>query len=283
MPKIDHASQEVASEWSAIWGAKEVASEARNIDTHSALYRAVNDLLADVPRGGVVLEGGCGLGRWIFHCRGTHRILGLERSEPALRALKSYDQELRVVRGDVFQLPIQSESVDLYFSFGVLEHFQGGPAGGLREAHRVLRPGGMLFITGPGSGPLSLAYGIQGLARQPVIRRLVGKPPLRRNGQEFFQYRFSAAEMRGFLKEAGFQIQETKSWGNLETLWQYVSPLRHPATRQFRVYPEVVMSGSEERLTTAGMWLHRAVRRVAPWLFAYAWAIRAVKPAVRAT
>ena len=273
----------MASEWNAIWGAKDVASDARNIDACSALYRAVNDVLADVPRGGVVLEGGCGLGRWIFHCRATHRILGLERSEPALRALKAYDKDVRVVRGDVFQLPIQSECVDLYFSFGVLEHFEGGPSGGLREAYRVLQGGGTLFITGPGGGPFSLAYGIQGLARQPVLRSLLGKPRLRRNGQEFFQYRFSQAEMRGFLEEAGFRIQRTESWGNLETLWQYIPPLRHPATRQFRMYPEVVMSGMEDRLTTPGMWLHRVVRRVAPWLFAYAWAIRAVKPALRAT
>ena len=162
MPKIDHASREVASEWNAIWGAKEVASEARNIDTHSALYRGVNDVLADVRRDGIILEGGCGLGRWIFHCRGTHRILGLERSEPALRALKSYDRELRVVRGDVFQLPIQSESVDLYFSFGVLEHFQGGPAGGCARPTGSCGREGCFLLPGRAAGRFHWPPGYKG-------------------------------------------------------------------------------------------------------------------------
>ena len=281
MPKIDYASREVACEWNEIWGTKDVASEARNIDVHSVLYKAVTDVLAEVPPGGVVLEGGCGLGRWIFHCKGTHKILGLERSEPALRTLRNYDRDMRVARGDVFQLPIQNESVDLYFSFGVLEHFEGGPLRALQEAYRVLRPGGTLFITGPGSGALSMAYGLHGLARQPALRWLFGKPPLNGNGREFFQYRFSPAEMRGYLRVAGFRVKQTEKWGNLETLWQYVSPLRHPVTRKFRQYHEVVMSGMNERLTKIGMRLHQAVRGVAPWLFAYAWAIRVVKPANR--
>ena len=162
MPKIDYASREVASEWNQIWGAKQVESELGNIDVTSSLYKAVKGVLADVPPGGMVLEGGCGLGRWMLHCRGTHKILGLERSEPALRALRDYNRELPLVRGDVFQLPLDSESVDLYFSFGVFEHFAGGPLEWLREASRVLRPDGTLFITGPGSGPLSWRMGCKG-------------------------------------------------------------------------------------------------------------------------
>ncbi len=283
MPQIDYAGREVASEWNAIWEEKEVARESHNIDTQSALFREVEEVLAETPREGVVLEGGCGLGRWMFHCQGTHRVAGIELSEPALRALRRNDVALPLARGDVFRLPIRSESVDLYLSFGVLEHFEAGPGGGLQEAHRVLRPGGTLFITGPGGEVLSLAYGIQGLARQATVRRLLGKLPTSQKGREFFQYRFRPAEMRRFLRATGFEVQRSRHWGNLETLWQYIPRLRHPATQQFSVYHDLVMSGTPQRLTDTGMWLHRAVRRAAPWLFAYAWAIRAVKPRTRAS
>jgi hypothetical protein len=38
----------------------------------------------------------------------------------------------------------------------------------------------------------------------------------------------------------------------------------HPETRRFRFFNEVVISGTEQRMTTFGMALHAAVRRVAP-------------------
>ena len=277
MPRIDYAQAHVSAEWDSIWSAREVSSEAQNIDRRSALFRMVEAVLAEVPPGGLVLEGGCGLGRWLLYCRGKYNIFGLERSQPALRALKENSPDIPTVCGDVFHLPVKSGSVDLYLSFGVLEHFQGGPAEGLREAYRVLRPGSTLLITGPGYSLFSLAEGLQELSRKPLVRRLFHKPPIEK-GDHFFQYRFRLAEMRRFLKETGFEILRVETWGNLETLWQYIPPLRHPETRGFRFYYEVVMSGTAQRLTGLGMGLHAVVRRVAPWLFAYAWAIRAAKP-----
>ena len=103
------------------------------------------------------------------------------------------------------------------------------------------------------------------------------KPPI--EGESlFYQYRFRPTEIEHFLKNAGFKVLQTVYWGNLETLWQYIVPLRHPNTRSFRWYDEVVMSGRPFRLTKLGKKLYSIIRRFTPWLFHYAWLIQAIKP-----
>jgi ubiquinone/menaquinone biosynthesis C-methylase UbiE len=275
--KIDHAKQDVASEWNSIWAAKDVANEARSIDTQSVFFKTVADVLANVLQDGVILEGGCGLGRWLLHCQDKSRIIGLDRSESALRALKHYATTSVVVCGDVFQLPLRSGIVDCYLSFGVMEHFQGGPTEGLREAYRVLKPGGTLLISGPGASRCSLAELLLELSRLHLVRRVFHKPPIEAQ-TDFFQYRFRPDEMRCFLRDTGFRVLQTVTWGNLEILWQYFPPLRHPETRSLAWYNDMVMSGTHFRLTRFGMRLHATIRRFTPWLFHYAWLIQAVKP-----
>lgn len=51
----------------------------------------------------------------------------------------------RLVAGDAHTLPLEAESFDLAISISTFEHFADGAAV-LREIHRVLRPGGTLFV-----------------------------------------------------------------------------------------------------------------------------------------
>jgi SAM-dependent methyltransferase len=153
--KVDYAQQKVAREWDTIWSLKNVADEERNIDKYIVFFNAVEDILRSVPSNGIILEGGCGLGRWLLYHKDSRRIVELDYSLSALSALKAYQPESRVCRGDVTRLPIASNSVDCYLSFGVLEHFEGGPDSGPQEAYRVLKPDGTLLISGPGATPQS--------------------------------------------------------------------------------------------------------------------------------
>jgi SAM-dependent methyltransferase len=50
--------------------------------------------------------------------------------------------------GDLSAIPIDSESVDIVLNIQVLEHVTS-PAQILREIHRVLKPGGTLYLTAP--------------------------------------------------------------------------------------------------------------------------------------
>lgn len=277
MSNIDYADEKGVSEWDRLWSEKDVADEARNIDKQSTFFNIVTQTLTNLPQDAVILEGGCGLGRWLLHCESKYRIFGLDHSEPALRALREFSAVSCLACADVFHLPLKSEIIDCYLSFGVLEHFEGGPIEGLREAYRALKPGGILLITGPGSSPLSLVDPLRKLSRVALIRRLLHKPPIER-GMYFFQYRFRPAEMRHFLHSVGFSNMQTILWGNLETLWQYFPPLRHRLTMIYGWYSDVIMSGTPFRLTGVGMILHKIIRRLTPWLFHYAWMIQAEKP-----
>lgn len=277
MPEVDYSQREVAAEWDVIWSAKNVADEAKNIDRHSVFFKIVDRVLNNIPSRSLVIEAGCGLGRWLLYCGNKHLLIGLDYSFSALIALKAYQANACVSSCDVFHLPMPSNIVDCCLSFGVLEHFEGGPSEGISEAKRVLKPGGILLISGPGNLPMSLAKPLLKMSRWNLVRRIFRKPIFER-GNYFFQYRFSPGEMERFLTGSGFRIIETIPWGNMEIMWQFLPFLRHRETKMYRCYHDVVMSGTSFRLTPWGVRLHTLVRQFAPWMFQYAWIIQAVKP-----
>jgi SAM-dependent methyltransferase len=70
-------------------------------------------------------------------------------SNPALAtAPPNLDPRVRFVHGDATTLPFGDSSFDLVTMFDVLEHVEEDD-GAVREALRVLRPGGHLLITSP--------------------------------------------------------------------------------------------------------------------------------------
>ena len=99
----------------------------------------------------VVLEGGCGLGRWLFFLRklGYKKLIGVDFITPPLDKIKKHDKEITVKVGNVDSLPIEDSSIDLYLSMGVIEHFEEGPEDSLLEARRVLKKEGIMIISVP--------------------------------------------------------------------------------------------------------------------------------------
>lgn len=86
-----------------------------------------------------VLEVGCGLGR-LHSCHQNWH--GIEYSETAVQeAKKLFGENINIAEGDARKLPVESDSVDLYFSFAALEHVPEVERAFI-EIERVIKGGG---------------------------------------------------------------------------------------------------------------------------------------------
>lgn len=98
----------------------------------------------DVPSGGRALDVACGAGRHLreMERRGL-RPVGLDLSLPLLSVAR--EAGLRVVRGDMRELPFAADAFELVTNFFTSFGYFDDPAEDIRvatEVRRVLRPGG---------------------------------------------------------------------------------------------------------------------------------------------
>jgi ubiquinone/menaquinone biosynthesis C-methylase UbiE len=123
----------------------------RNARFLAWLAARLRALRAETP-GGRLLDLGCGSGV-VLHCarESFDLTVGLDLSASILQACRGKGDGL--VCGDVGELPFRDASFDAVACFATLHHvLEHGPL--LREVHRVLRPGGVLYT----DHDLSLAF-----------------------------------------------------------------------------------------------------------------------------
>lgn len=154
-----------------------------------------------LPRDGIIVEAGCGLGRWVIHFRSRgYRIIGLDNSLDALCRMKEFDGSLPVMAGDVLGLPLGDESVEAVMSLGVVEHFEEGPGELFREMHRVLTRDGLLFVSVPHNSRFRRLVTNNLIRVQNVLLRSIGYP------MRFSEYRYTGAELRHMVARSGFEV-----------------------------------------------------------------------------
>lgn len=111
--------------------------------------RAVARWLQSIsPINGWVLDAGCGTGvttQWLTD-QGVSAI-GLDLLPDGLRALRAQHRVIPLVQGSVERLPFQDRRISAIMFLDVLEHVDDSAA--LREAARVLKPGGWLIASAP--------------------------------------------------------------------------------------------------------------------------------------
>lgn len=108
---------------------------------------------ASVARPPRVLDLGAAEGLTLLEVRhqlgGHGRFDGVELSEPLLANAPRLPANVRLLRGDIHQLPPSlADDYDLITILAVLEHVDD-PARVLRQAFSRLRPGGVLVVTCP--------------------------------------------------------------------------------------------------------------------------------------
>jgi SAM-dependent methyltransferase len=94
-----------------------------------------------------VLDGGCGMGRYLRLTGEARLSVGLDLSEAVLAArdLAAGMGNVAIVRGDLLRLPFAEGSFDHVYSIGVLDHTPDPKAAFLGLA-RLLKPGGRIAI-----------------------------------------------------------------------------------------------------------------------------------------
>src|SRR5919108_4856395 len=115
--------------------------------------RAARWLPADAVR---VLDVGCafGYGSVAIQARGPagRVVVGVERDAEHLERGRELYPWLTILEGDAASLPVAGGCADAVVLLDVIEHL-GDPEPAVAEAHRALRPGGVLVVSVPHRGP----------------------------------------------------------------------------------------------------------------------------------
>ena len=135
------------------------------------------------------------MGQWVqfLKARG-YTAAGLDYSEAMIGLLKNAYPATAWHAGAIQAVPLPSASVDAVISWGVIEHDEAGPEAALREFHRILRPGGKLFVTVP----------IDSAATRRLSQITEGPPD--RDGATFYQYFFTPDELAARVAATGFTV-----------------------------------------------------------------------------
>lgn len=157
--------------------------------------------------GSRILDGGCGMGEWTACLAGQgFKVVGVDIRARTIERLIAWFPHLQFVRADLRDTHFEPRSFDAYFSWGTFEHFEAGLAGCVAEAHRILKPGGWLFVSVPYQNWRLILRESRLLERwdESFDRRAGYGTP-----QRFYQWRLTRPELRRKLELHGFKVHST--------------------------------------------------------------------------
>ena len=178
------------SYWEAVWSRYDLLEELKGGDHF--IGTVIPQFSSHSDR---ILEGGCGACSFVAAMqRAGYRSIGVDFAVQTLRAVKEIAPELKLCSADLTALPFEDASFDAYWSIGVIEHFREGYGALLRECRRVLRDGGIAYISFPYMNLLRKLKGFLGRYDQEVPQ-----------DAEFYQYALNHREVRRTWRSEGFE------------------------------------------------------------------------------
>ena len=188
-----------------------------------------------------ILEAGCGSGRVVKYLSdlGYENVHGIELNLDAVHHINQQFPELKIVHGDILEMPYAKESFDAVLSYGVVEHFPESVVRPMQSLFDVLKPGGIAVITVPCLNGIRLTAArlhLEFLNPKTIVRfirhRMRGvksnkallyhsHPP----GGDFFEYRLTPDEFLTVCKSAGFEIVVSLPISHIDGLYHSFGPL----------------------------------------------------------
>lgn len=248
-PRYDSTRQA----WETIWDSASVERELQEL-VYPRAQKALKIYTDTLSKDGVHLEAGSGLGAIVITLRKMgYNVMGLDYAENALHTSHAYDATLPLLVGDVHSLPHAANSLDSYLSFGVLEHFEHGMQPALKEAFRILKPGGVLILTIPYPN---------------VVNRLVAWRRKRKgvtvlNDDNFFESTYDRESLCSNVTSVGFKLEKVLPTSHSYTLWGLGGPFRAKGYYQTSTLAEV---------------LGGVLKVILPWPFNFSTLVIARKP-----
>jgi 2-polyprenyl-3-methyl-5-hydroxy-6-metoxy-1,4-benzoquinol methylase len=215
-----------------------------------------------MPKTGEILDAGCGRGVMLIHLLHLgYPIRGCEISEANINLIKQFDPNIIVDREDVLDMSYKDNQFDAMLSFGVMEHFERGPEQALKEAHRVLKSGGILFV----SVPYTTWYRRikQRIKSNKVLRKVLGKKPEIK--KEFIELDFTKQEFSRYLEGNKFMLLESIPILKKHFIAGWSSLLRGQS------YPKKIDYGVllNPPLSKLGMLIYRIAAFLCPWVIGH--------------
>lgn len=208
----------------------------------SGNYGSMDWYLAQCHRLGLVghnkvLDAGAGMGQWaIAAARLNSQVLAQDINLGRLELARALKQKLEVQNLEVGCAPaensgVASSSIDAVICHGTFMFTDMEKT--LKEFHRVLRPGGMVYLTANTIGwYLHLIFDriIRGreYSLWPSVNQIIRRTLRRRSSNVIV----SKSGLRRRLVRAGFEVGKIYSLGEIgQDSWNFESPPgRHPAT-----------------------------------------------------
>ncbi len=180
--------------------------EIMEIFRYDRVKKQMELFLRVLPKNEKIIEGGCGMAPYLIRLRQLgYDVEGIDYNEGPVRKVLSFDPKLPVKVGDVSAIPYPNDHFGGYISLGVIEHFTEGPRKAIREAHRVLKKGGVFMVMVPRNHLfMRLTAPVRWLKRNAALRRFFNKP----EDTHYWEQYFRRAELKKMLEEEGFEVRE---------------------------------------------------------------------------